>query len=648
MSNENIDIKVLESPEWEVLPYTYLTPKELYEIHISETVETLRVDNIVIVCGAKKAYLAKVCYGQYKYRHKLNKVVVQKNSFIKERLSIAKSIVDFVVKQHENLCKPVSIHPKILVVTNFLNISMFKSTPNDIELTRHYLKPFIANLLEQVRIYTPKNKETGQALVGFSSTTAYRKQAPVIDFLCLHMNINSPELTQGIKLVKKGEPTTKTQPISEDELAQEFNYYTIMFRELSTVVLNNEMLPKKITFIESSHWLLPTIDFLSLKKSSNRCKILPYWNHEDGTQYTKYALEELTGEKLTSHYWHCRCSTIQESFISQNSEWSMTKQNMAVAALKAYYMQFSILTGMNDSVVAATPFNADYEITKEAQNFKGIKYRANGKEVHFSIQSEFIADFKLFMKLREFVLEKIGVSNFEYLFFSISKKRDSVASLYLDGGWSGYVRNSLSKKSTFKLNTSRKLRVTKGLWVRKRFGEVVSAYVLQHKISTSMTSYSGNNAIDTSEEFTNYFEWLNEQILTQDFSVKTETGACTSGNEPAFAEGTPDEFQKCGKGEGCLFCSNFRLHKDETDLRKLFSLKFLVNECVTVAANNEHFEGIYRPLLNRIDSLVAELIKQEPDLKVMVDSVETSVFEYEELTPYWLRKYQTLIEIGVL
>ena len=647
MSSKNINIEVLESPKWETLPYIYLTPKEIYDIDISDNIETLRVENIVVVYDDSKERLAKFCYGKYKYDRKIGKGVVQKTSLIKKRLNLAKSIVKLIAIMHSNANRGITIKKVIAYVGRFIN--SHSPMLNNLEVARHELTKFITLLFESVKKYIPKNKEIGQARVGLSPITAYAKQSAVIDFLCVHMSVNIIELTRGMKLVNggKAQGKEKTTPISEDELAQEFNFYTTMFRETSNIVLKNEMLPKKISFINSTHWFLPTPLFMHTKPQTMSTS--ETWNYADGTNYTREHLDKMKDFPLSNGKWNNRCSDVEESFIKQNLEWSATKQAMASAALKAYFMQFCILTGMNDAVIAAIPFNANFEITKKHQDFKEIKYRANGKEVCFSIQSEFISDFKLYIKLRGYILEKYDASHFKYLFFTFKKgNKNSVSRLPLNGSAGSQARVKLSNRAPFTLNTGQKLRVTKGLWVRKGFGEVVSAYVLQHRTSTSMTTYSGNNDIDTSKEFTDYFEWLNEMVLNQDFSIKTETGACASGYEPDFAENTPVDFQNCGKGEGCLFCSKFRLHKDEADLRKLFSLKFLVTQCITAAANNEHFESVYRPLIVRIDSLVGELIKQEPDLKVMVDAVEKSVFENEKLTPYWLRKYETLIDLGVL
>jgi hypothetical protein len=649
MSSTNIKIEVLESAKWEHLPCVYLTAKEIYNIEVSENIETLRLDNIGILLGKQVIYLAKTCYRQYKYNRKTKIPHVQKGSLIKERLNVAKSIMELVAIAYAGNYSNTTIYAKLYYFVEFINLDLSVPFPTNLESARNYLKPFIADSHEKIKKYIPADNDKGQARVGISLEMACQRQKNAIDLLCHHLKLNTTELLQGIKLIKhKKKVVNTTQALYQDELAQEFNYYTTMFRELSTIVLNNKILPRKIVFAERSYWLLPTSSYMKIDQK-DEVKGVPYWNYAEGTNYTRYYVEQKRGKKFSKNDWKRRCKTIRDNFIKQNLEWSFTRKTMAQGALRAYFMQFTILTGMNDSVIARLPFNVDFDIKKEAQNFKGIKYRANGKDVHFSIQSEFISDFQLFIKLREYVLAKHGLSSFNRLFFSFeTKRKNTVAELKVDGNAGKSAREILSRKAPFKLNSSRKLRVTKGLWVRKGFGEAVSAYVLQHSLSTSMTNYSGNNAIDTSDEFTDYFEWLNEKVLNHDYSVKTETGRCASQHEPEFAEGTPDEFQKCGKGEGCLFCSSYRLHSDETDLRKLFSLKFLVSECATIAKNNEHFEGIYRPLINRIDSLVGELIKREPDLQLMVISVEKSVFEDEELTQYWLRKYETLVDMGVL
>jgi hypothetical protein len=650
MSSTDIKIKILEPPKWELLNYVYLTPKEIYEIYTSDNVEPIRVENVVIALDRKNIFLSEACYSRYKFDFSVKKGVVQKESLMKERLRIAESLMGLVAIYTSRGDASLTIYNKIYYIITRLNLGLSIAPPNTLESARNLLTMCITDLREQVRKYIPKNKAIGQARIGSSANSVVPVQNALIEFLCHHVKVNKTGLTQGIKLIvgNSNKNIITSSPISEVELAQEFNFYTVMFRELSTIILDNEALPKKINFIESSHWVTPSQTFMKIEQTIFTNKV-SYWNYEDGTNYTRDFIEKVKGFSLTEPQWYLRRKRVKESFVKQNEEWSATRRNIATIALKAYFMQLTILTGMNDSVLSALPFDDDFEITKESQNFKGIKYRAKGKNVYFSIQSEFISDFKLFIKLRKYILEKHNLSTFSNLFFTFSQERkNSVSSLPNIGQVGTSVRATLKRHASFKLNTSSVLRVTKGLWVRKGFGETVSAYVLQHSISTSMTSYSGNNAIDTSDELTEYFEWFNEKVFNQDFNVKTETGGCASQYEPDFASGTPDVFQNCGKGEGCLFCSSYRLHKDETDLRKLFSLKFLVKECAVAAASNEHFNTVYEPLINRIDSLVAELIKSDQDLQPIVNSVEKSVFEDEKLTPFWLRKYETLIDLGVL
>ncbi len=67
---------------------------------------------------------------------------------------------------------------------------------------------------------------------------------------------------------------------------------------------------------------------------------------------------------------------------------------LGTIAMKAYFMHFLALTGMNDSTAATLRWDDEYNIEKEQYNFRNIKYRAGNKPVEYSIRREFILEFK--------------------------------------------------------------------------------------------------------------------------------------------------------------------------------------------------------------------------------------------------------------
>ena len=267
------------------------------------------------------------------------------------------------------------------------------------------------------------------------------------------------------------------------------------------------------------------------------------------------------------------------------------------------------------------------------------------KKVSFAIQSEFMDDFKTYLKLREYVLEKLGEPNYKYLF--IGSIKFGLNHLRLNGGASAIIRKSFEKIAPFNLNGNRKIRITKGLWVRRRYGVSISAYVLQHTLSTSITSYSGTDPETTKLELTKFYDQINDIHLKREESTPTESGNCIDIESPYFMDKTPESLKICGKG--CLFCKNFRVHTDKVDLHKLYSCLFGILQLKVLAHDKTHWEETYNPLVIRIESLIESIVLTDKETLAKVkQQVFVLVFEEQVLTTYWANKLQLLSDLGVL
>ena len=634
---------------WEPLHPVIYTPKEIHNIELSEKIKTLRLDNIVLDLEIQKKSLASVCYEQYRYitPNGHDSAYVVKASLNINRLPLIKTILKVIANEYRIGSKPRTIGVLVSSINQFIVLCVDKPLPVNLESVRNRFQIYVDYLKEQIRRYVSQNKKTGEIGQGLTITTAHSQQRAAKLFLCEHANVDGRELTEGMRLIKYNSASRmKVQPVTNGELAQEFNFYTVLFRNLLRIILNHESLPQKIEYLEHVQWIMPHKTWTIPGKSCPTERKTNFGiNYNHGNYYTSEYLQNILG------LLPCRANKILLNSIrnshKNNEIYSDVRKNLALAACKAYFMHFLIVTGMNDSTAGSLMYSPDYEIIKESQNFKTIKWRAASKEVTFSIQSEFIDDFKDYLKLRNYILAKEKNNDFNELF--IGKLQSGLKGAIKCGAANIQIRTKLSRIAPFPLNTSRELRVTKGLWVRKSYGVMVSAYVLQHSPSTAMTNYSGNDKNTTAQEMTSYFDWLNNKIINDKQDViPTNTGSCAGDFKADFVQQTPGLFTKCGKGEGCLFCEHYRLHADEIDLRKLFSLYYLIEQCRDIASDRAHFEIIYTPVIRRIESLLVELNQQRPDLKKLVDTVRKSVFEEEELTFFWTTKLEMLIDLGVL
>lgn len=632
--------------------------------------ELLRVDNIVLNCGVgNRLYLSNLCYGNFKATRgneidtlkgseRLIYGVVDRSSLDISQLVYIKTLLRLVADWHGvDRLKGSTVANKIRAFMFAVNFKKFPKETSNVAKVREYLNDFSSYLRELVRIHIPANKKTGQPRVGLSSSSASKTFNTIALFFTRHLKKTKSELLSGINLIKKTNGgAIVTKPLSPYQLEQEFNFYTTFFREIAKAILEHELFPKELQFTDFKQMVLPSWRYWTVKSDSpnmfpaNRyCSYLI--NASDGSYYTQQEYERLFDIKCRVGQWNTKKRLALTTWDGNNEEFSKLRVSLINNALNAYFMHFLIITGMNDSTARDLEFSNEFTIRKDEQHFKAVKYRANNREVSFRLQSEFIDDFGLFLRLREYALGYACLEDHSNLFIRIVK-RGAKPLKSETGGNSSQFKEYFNKKFPLELiGTSRNFRVSKSIWVRKQFGRDRAAYSLQHTPNTNTQSYTGADSNTTIEQLTDYFEWLNDTIISGEVTeakVEVSTGTCATNSEPQFVEETPDAMQNCGKGEGCLFCLNFRVCADETDIRKLFSLKYVVEQCRTIAFNEEHFKVVYEPVLNRIDSLVKALSMVNPDSKKLIERVEFSVYEEEDLTPYWTRKLELLIDLGVL
>jgi hypothetical protein len=303
---------------------------------------------------------------------------------------------------------------------------------------------------------------------------------------------------------------------------------------------------------------------------------------------------------------------------------------------------------MNDSTAASLKWTSDFKLEKNKHKFRNIKYRAGNKIVEFQIQSKFLKDFNKYLLLRDYLLNG---KEFDYLFFYGYNKNIYFNNAQKKGTFSSIINGYFKKKidPNLPIINSKQLRVNKTYQVIKSDGIIAASQLAQSSISTIITSYLGESQKSTDYQFSEYFDTLNKKIFEKSSTEKEiAIGRCKKTNTPdkKFA---PIIFQNnCDYNEGCLFCTNFRLHVDKIDLQKLYSLKYVINECKYVAKDENHFISIYGNVLKRIISIEEEIINTSKLSKKDLQKYEKDVFENENLHPYWEYKLNTLINMGVL
>tara|TARA_R110002060_G_scaffold76398_1_gene86725 strand:- start:249 stop:2171 length:1923 start_codon:yes stop_codon:yes gene_type:complete len=639
-------------PKYELIEPVLITTDELLEAYTLEDNPKIfdRVDNIIIELNGKHIQLGEICYLNFEKKHnKLNKkfkqLYVVPSSINLVRVQTTKILLKHINDLLIEGIRPVTINNRVKTIINFLAYLNI----NNIEfiLERQSIQSALAHfsqyLKHQIKIH---NKEKR---VGLTTGTAHNYQKWVLSFTSFILSIDSLELLSSSDLIKTNDAQRiQTEPLSNETLSLEFNQYTTIFRRFSSIILNNEPFPILFELGIERYWITQTGKVIH--KDSEILKRSGVFNFKEGREYTLDEIITSKRYKNTSNRNEA-IKIFHKNKDKENIQTSESRLLLIFSACKAYFMHFLFLTGENDSTAASILFNDDYSITNSDKHFKSIKWRANGQTVKYDIQSEFIEDFQIYIRLRNFLLKHYNEKH-NQLFLNLL--HGQLVAAPNNGSHSSIIRtqsSSLFKENNF-IATSKTIRVTKSLWVRKHYGSSLSSYILQHSNKTSNSNYTGITPEETDEELAIYYSELTNQLLdAPGIEKSTASGNCVDPNmpQPISIPLFNDKLTvDCSDQKSCLFCDKYKLHTDEEDIRKLLSLKYIIAQSEHLSASSEHFNRVYKLLLVRIEKLLDQIKALGDEKATLIIDVNQQVFEHEKLSEYWSRKLELLNELGII
>lgn len=296
----------------------------------------------------------------------------------------------------------------------------------------------------------------------------------------------------------------------------------------------------------------------------------------------------------------------------------------------------------------------------QGRRFSGAKSRAGGK----TVQPEFGVKFEpIFRKILELRAWYIQDEQCEFVF----PLRNEIQQL-------GSVSNGRLQLVKFFLQRifPKMVWITPQQWrkhVSSQYVELSDGDLLLevekmgHSLDTARKNYSRTSFQDASQQISRFFHELREvavaktrtleriAVKTIDMSVDTQSlpvGACTTTNlqpEKAkdFTEQAPTP--NCQQFENCLFCQHYAIHADDTDIRKLLSLKSLLGYVRQKAVDFINWEQQFGVVLHRIDEILNDLSNIYENLRDRIFAIQEEV-ESGDLDAYWLNHFELLLDLG--
>lgn len=551
-----------------------------------------------------KCSISNILYKEYEIKQNPYHIYANINSLDKSRLPLISYIIENIIERIQLGQSTATIKNEIKGLEFFANwlTNNSKYFPSTIHAARDLLHEFSFSLKLDVKsaLRSPRTANYFLSFVAQALTIIFKDKNRLI--------------TSGLVPIKVSRHMhVKTKKSEITDIIYSFKFYYFLFKQISDFILNNKPYPLNIELPKGKYKILPSKNWIISEK-------------------------DLLNTILDS-------KKIEEHNLSFHSH---ERKQLALVALRAYFMQFLSITGMNDSTASTLEYNEKFKEKKKTYLFRNVKNRARKKIVEFRINKEFSQEFITFIKLREYLLNG---HEFKYLFFYHYEENASLSFAQKRGNFNYVIHEQMTKNIDENLPriTSKQIRVNKNSYILKRYGEVVASNIIQNKPQTNLAHYSENTETEMLEEFTTYFNALNKSVIfSKNKGIDIPVGQCSKYNTPISQIQNQKYKSDCNSFEGCLFCEKYGIHADEIDIRKLFSLEYIINETKYISLNIEQFNRVNKPILNRIDSIFKQLITYVPSLKPTIENIKNDVYNLENLSPYFQEKLKYLLKQGIL
>jgi integrase len=463
------------------------------------------------------------------------------------------------------------------------------------------------------------------------------------------------DLFFAVRKIKRSYAATKVTEKPNDILAKKtLKVYQDLFEQLSDFVLDYQLFPKKIQLDHGEFWFFPnSVPFAGMtnlyKKEVFHRRFTSYDYETGKIRATEDILNRMNWKNGAKAFAaeNSRRIALSQIEVANGNRFHNRRVMAATLALQAFIMMFSANTGMGLGLISSLNWQDNqYDLDKNIQGFRTVKYRANDKLVTFMITSSFVPVFKKFIKLRKYLLDSFNYDGFKQLFFEVVSGKPRILTMSFSTLFHEKLRTCFDYDAKV---TTRMWRAYKSDWLIRNSDVSTTSMVLQNTPMTVMKHYSQGSQVQAEDELSTFFEQYKQRLITTDREKTTSisVGQCSDTNHP-IAIYKSKVAPNCAKPEGCLFCNKYRVHTDEIDVRKLLSCRYVIEKTQTVTHDENHFQSLFGSVLNQIDWIIEQIEDSKLLSTSVVNHVRKEVYELEKLDTYWLYKLELLEDLGVI
>ena len=473
--------------------------------------------------------------------------------------------------------------------------------------------------------------------------------ANAIAFLGEFLGIDN--LGMGISLFRSNHRQEGTLPPSEHDTGKAIALCETLFKGVAEFLLEQAPYPHRLPmpaylpWAKDGLWIFPTLQWCmapsALAKRGRNIKRSWAYDYANGRLTP---LEEHNGYREAAQA--LRDAEAQIARANKDPHDVRRRLLGFRVACNAFLLLFVAHTGMNWSQLRDLPWDDTYEVGVERQGFRGVKWRAGGRDVFFEIPQKFMSSFRLYLKLRDYLLNGTACN---WLFFSQGTS-GSLPPGQIDYGLNGVFAMLRRIDPELRDVTPREWRAAKSDWLIKTTDVATTALILQNSESTVLAAYAAGSPTSHVEEMGNYLAQVSAALVRHkrdgiEQGVEKVVGACSAQGKPHPVSGPVPVQPNCRDPEGCLFCDKHSVCADELDTRKLLSYQYVIGKTSHIFNNSPAFEQIIGQILARIKQILAQIAQTD---EPMVKRLRSEVLEEGALHPYWADQLEDYRQLGVV
>lgn len=426
-----------------------------------------------------------------------------------------------------------------------------------------------------------------------------------------------------------------------------------LFSSISTLVLDFNPYPVRVTTVRGENLCL--VPHIYGRGDGDDSRGLIGWNLETGESRTREELRtrmvEAGANNPRGSSWNIARLAAKHLAAANADAHSPIRRSHASIAASCFAALFLAETGINLAQLLAMKWSPELAASLQdasvaRQKFREVKYRAGGKEVTFTVSLGFMPKLKAYLALREYLVQDadwdalfVVVGHHAQLRRLTGLPAQFLAQLYRRLDTLGIVLPRIS---------ARQWRAAKQDWAVSNHDPLVAARLMGHSLATALRLYSNGTDAAHKAEMGVFLASVEKAVLKPGNdpagSIRSAVGVCIEFHKPAPIAASVTVQPDCRSTEGCLFCDQYRVHADATDIRKLLSCRHCIRLVSGRADSIEQYDSSFGAVLRRVDFLLDELRKRDAAL---VDQIELDVDIEGNLDAFWSTKLDQLYELGV-